>query len=50
MERMFAEHALRCLDLELQWHQELLQRLPELLASLSLKDIRSPHPRLALGA
>jgi len=39
MERMIYEHAMRRLDLELQWHQELLQRLPELLASISPDDI-----------
>lgn len=33
LERMVYDHSLRRLELEVQWHQEVLDRLPELLAS-----------------
>lgn len=39
LERMVYEHSLRRLDLEVQWHREVLDRLPDLLASRPPNDI-----------
>lgn len=39
LERMVYVHSLRRLELELQWHQEVLGRLPELLASRPLHEM-----------
>ncbi|HEU0164561.1 MAG TPA: hypothetical protein VFQ54_05905, partial [Thermomicrobiales bacterium] len=38
MERMVFVHAIRRLELELAWHEELLERLPELIASIPADD------------
>ncbi|MGC4189764.1 MAG: PadR family transcriptional regulator [Thermomicrobiales bacterium] len=39
LERMVYDHSLRRLDLELQWHRDVLDRLPELIASRPPNDI-----------
>ncbi len=39
MERMVYAHSIRRLELELAWHDELIERLPHLLASLPADDI-----------
>ncbi len=39
MERMVYAHSIRRLELELAWHDELIERLSQLLASLPADDI-----------